>query len=207
MKVCRTALILKIAASVFWCLLLIPKLVAAGERESGDSFVDDLELQLELFRHELLVKTKKASQAKLVDFTTDGCSGGLSGGWEFLAERIKTFKDIHGTLPPWQECCVEHDRAYHVAGQRDDDARQSFVGRRNADEELRHCVIKTGRERRSQLAEAYQLAEPEVDLLYEAIAAVMYRSVRLGGVPCSGLPWRWGYGWPPCQKQKTLSAE
>ena len=34
--------------------------------------------------------------------------------------------------------------------------------------------------------------------LYAAIAELMYRAVRIGGIPCSGLPWRWGYGWPEC---------
>ena len=33
---------------------------------------------------------------------------------------------------------------------------------------------------------------------HEAVASLMYRAVRLGGIPCSGLPWRWGYGWPEC---------
>ena len=31
-----------------------------------------------------------------------------------------------------------------------------------------------------------------------AIADLMYRAVRIGGVPCTGLPWPWDYGWPEC---------
>jgi hypothetical protein len=37
-----------------------------------------------------------------------------------------------------------------------------------------------------------------VGFIYQGIADLMYRAVRLGGIPCSGLPWRWGYGWPAC---------
>ena len=29
-------------------------------------------------------------------------------------------------------------------------------------------------------------------------ADMMYRAVRIGGGPCTGLPWRWGNGWPGC---------
>ena len=45
----------------------------------------------------------------------------------------------------------------------------------------------------------YGLSAGMVDLLYAGIAGAMYRAVRLGGVPCSALPWRWGYGWPECK--------
>jgi len=34
------------------------------------------------------------------------------------------------------------------------------------------------------------------------IAEIMYRAVRLGGAPCTTLPWRWGFGWPKCEKIK-----
>ena len=27
---------------------------------------------------------------------------------------------------------------------------------------------------------------------------IMYDAVRIGGMPCTGSPWRWGYGWPGC---------
>ena len=38
----------------------------------------------------------------------------------------------------------------------------------------------------------------DLGLVYEVIGDLMYRAVRIGGIPCSGLPWRWGYGWPEC---------
>ena len=37
-----------------------------------------------------------------------------------------------------------------------------------------------------------------VETLYAANAELMYSAVRIGGIPCSALPWRWGYGWPEC---------
>jgi len=40
--------------------------------------------------------------------------------------------------------------------------------------------------------------EKQVMSLYESIAESMYTAVRLGGMPCTGLAWRWGYGWPAC---------
>jgi hypothetical protein len=45
-----------------------------------------------------------------------------------------------------------------------------------------------------------QLDIPETELAaaYDVIAGLVYRAVRAGGVPCSTLPWRWGYGWPKC---------
>ena len=48
------------------------------------------------------------------------------------------------------------------------------------------------------LAKAYETDEKAVIETYDAIAAAMFHSVRLGGGPCSGLPWRWGYGYPQC---------
>jgi hypothetical protein len=37
-----------------------------------------------------------------------------------------------------------------------------------------------------------------VDEAYAAIADAIFAAVRLGGAPCSGLSWRWGYGFPNC---------
>ena len=32
-------------------------------------------------------------------------------------------------------------------------------------------------------------------------AELMFYAVRIGGGPCSGLAWRWGHGWPPCDSE------
>lgn len=63
---------------------------------------------------------------------------------------------------------------------------------------LKACVLETGVQRAPQLSGAYNISEKEVALIYTAIADLMYRAVRIGGMPCTGLPWRWSYGWPKC---------
>ena len=172
---------------------------AAGEEQaSSTSLLDDLERFLEMGRHERLLKVKQNPDHRLSDFTTDGCSGGLSVGWQHLSEKIEFLKTVHGDLPPWESCCVSHDRLYHEAGERAISAEMSFESRRQADEELRGCVLDTGVSRASELSRQYGLTVEEVGQVYKVIGDLMHRAVRIGGVPCSGLPWRWGYGWPEC---------
>jgi hypothetical protein len=72
------------------------------------------------------------------------------------------------------------------------------LARRYADEQLRQCVIRSGNGRASVLMTDYGLSAGQASALYRSIADVMYRAVRVGGVPCSGLSWRWGFGWPQC---------
>lgn len=88
-------------------------------------------------------------------FTTDGCSGGMTWLWE------KLFK----TDPPWNDLCVEHDRAYWAGG--------SAQQRRDADNTLMTGVVGNG---------------------YPVWGTLMWISVRFGGHPLLPLPWRWGYG-------------
>lgn len=165
---------------------------ALPEDESGNWF--------ELGRHEQLIATMNNPDSMLNDFTTDGCSGGLSAGWEYLVKGRERLHTIHGSKPPWELCCIEHDRVYHAAGlKHNTSAADSFNARKSADQVLRQCVLETGLKRTSELSAAYSLSTREIELLYSAIANLMYRAVRIGGVPCSGLPWRWGYGWPTCE--------
>ena len=86
-------------------------------------------------------------------FTTDGCSGGI-------------YRSIFRADPPWLDCCVDHDKFYHMGGTR----RQ----RRAADVELMVCVARNG---------------------HPIVAFIMWLGVRVGGHPLLPLPWRWGYGW------------
>jgi len=169
---------------------------AGGKLESG---VEVLECQLEMGRHEQLVARKAQPQSVLSEFTTDGCSGGLSVGWEYLAGRIQNFQARHGTQPAWESCCVKHDQVYHLGGPRDATAAESFEARKEADLALKACVLETGVKRSKELSTEYNISAREVETLYTAIAALMYRAVRVGGMPCTGLPWRWGYGWPECE--------
>ena len=72
-----------------------------------------------------------------------------------------------------------------------------------ADDELRACVVSTVGGRSAQLQSDYGLSEKQVTVLYQTIAASMHTAVRLGGMPCTGLAWRWGYGWPSCDRPKS----
>lgn len=168
------------------------------EPAPSESSLDGLERSLELGRHERLLTEMQNPDHSLSPFTTDGCSGGLSVGWHYLSEKITFLKTAHGDLPPWESCCVSHDRLYHAAGERSVTAEMSFTARRQADEALRSCVIEVGLSRAPELSEQYGLSVEELGQVYQVIGNLMYRAVRIGGVPCSGLPWRWGYGWPEC---------
>jgi hypothetical protein len=48
-------------------------------------------------------------------------------------------------------------------------------------------------------AETYGLDEAQQRTPYEAIAGFIDRAARLGGMPGTSLPWRWGYRWPECR--------
>ena len=163
------------------------------------SNTDSLEHHVEMKRHKKLLAMKSNPENTLSEFTTDGCSGGLSVGWEYLANIIPDFKEIHGTVPAWQSCCETHDLAYHRAGSREDTAESSFEARQKADLELKVCVIETGVKRSPELTKEYGISETELKHLYNSLANLMYGAVRIGGMPCTDLPWRWGYGWPECR--------
>ena len=122
-----------------------------------------------------------------------------STGWAFISTTLPAVARRHGDRPPWENCCVAHDRAYHTGGASNADAKASFGARRAADEALQLCVIRTGEDRFDTLSADFDLSRDEVSRLYRAIADVMYRTVRVGGTPCSALPWRWGFGWPQCE--------
>ena len=192
----------KVLSAVLLIILIsVPaNLAAAGPAGRTDSNPDGTAYQLEMSGHEALTALKNSPLSQLNDFVSDGCSGGLSVGWQYLAERIETYKQVLGKQPPWEACCISHDRAYHAAGGRDVSAAESFELRRSADQLLRMCVQKTGAERSSELSSAYGIAGEEVERPSGVISSLMYRAVRIGGLPCTGLPWRWGYGWPECEK-------
>lgn len=183
---------------IMMALLIITVSGRAGESAQAPTVLDGLEYKLELSRHQQLLEQKQRPGVNLTPFTTDGCSGGLSVGWLYLSDTIEALRNNHGEHPPWESCCITHDRAYHQAGGSGINTDQSFSLRRQADESLKNCVLEVGAERASELTKQYGLSAREVGLIYQGIADLMYRAVRLGGIPCSGLPWRWGYGWPAC---------
>ncbi len=163
------------------------------------SDADALERHLEMDRHEKLQALKSNPKNHLTEFTTDGCSGGLSVGWEYLAGKVQNFRETHGAEPAWQSCCEIHDHAYHVGGLRSGTVAMSFEARRKADLDLKACVIETGLTRIPELTKEYNVSATELKHIYNGIANMMYGAVRIGGMPCTDLSWRWGYGWPDCK--------
>jgi len=139
-----------------------------------------------------LAQTRDNTEA-ITPFTTDGCSGGLSAGWQLLANSSQTFKNRYGEHPPWEACCVAHDRTYWRG-----ETERGYHLRQQADAKLRACVIEEGKKQAPELAPVFETTPAEIEKKFNQAAELMYISVRLGGGPCSGLPWRWGYGWPQC---------
>jgi len=74
----------------------------------------------------------------------------------------------------------------------------SYQARKQADLALKACVLETGVKRAPVLIAEYDISAEDVAFIYASIADLMHQAVRLGGLPCTGLPWRWGYGWPAC---------
>ena len=190
---------MRIPCFVFLVVLTLLSTACSEADLATSAPMDAIEQQLEVARHEPLLALTADSQNQLTEFSTDGCSGGLSAAWEQLSGDYPLFAASHGDLPPWQACCVSHDRAYHVGGSGDASALESFARRRDADLALRACVLRTGPERSAALQTQYGLTTEQVQSLYETIADLMYRAVRLGGIPCTEAAWRWGYGWPKCE--------
>lgn len=167
--------------------------------ESNDIDSDDTHINLELVLQQRLQDRIVTAGVELGEFTTDGCSGGLSAGWDYFAEQAVFFRERHGKRPPWENCCVAHDRAYHVGGGSDLTPSEGYDARLRADDELHACVLETAMGRRDELQAEYGISDDQVEVLYMAIADSMHLAIRAGGMPCTGLSWRWGYGWPHCE--------
>ena len=121
----------------------------------------------------------------------------MSWSWQLAADLFPDFEVKQGARPPWESCCVTHDQAYHDAAGAQN-AEDSFDARLRADQALQICVQDQGAQEVTILAERYSVTEDQVTRAYALIAQSMFNAVRLGGGPCSGLPWRWGYGFPGC---------
>jgi hypothetical protein len=164
---------------------------------SAQDFSTELDKFFELGSHERLQSARRKTTNTLSLFTTDGCSGHQSQIWEFVATQVPSFAETHKEQPPWEHCCVTHDRAYHIGGfQRD--PLSSFNARIDADTQLFTCIIQSAKDREGELSLTYGMTPTQVNVAYTAIAEAMFIAVRLGGAPCSGLPWRWGYGYQGC---------
>ena len=158
-----------------------------------------IERELEEWQMARLGQVQANSQNKPVPFTTDGCSGGLSEGWSTLSKLFPAFKTKFGDAPPYEFCCNVHDRDYWRG-----DTEQGYEKRLQSDETLRACVIDYGKKHRSEFAKEFSVSEDLVDKNFALTANLMFHVIRLGGKPCSYLPWRWGYGWADCPVLPTL---
>jgi hypothetical protein len=172
-----------------WALCLLATPAAAQDGA--------LHRTLELPAHRLLMEAVTTPGAQLSPFASDGCSGGLSSSWRVVADLVPGFAEAHEVAPPWEACCIDHDRAYHAAGGALT-AEASYTARLEADTALRTCVEATGETRLADLAARYGGSETRVRRAYAAIADAMFTAVRLGGGPCSGLSWASGFGYPGC---------
>ena len=179
--------LIAVLAVAFWAA----GMPAAGQEAGG------LGRLVEMPAHRALMARIAAGDARLAPFVTDGCSGGLSASWAVAAEKVPGFAELSGKTPPWEGCCVIHDHAYHDAGGATT-PEQSFAERLRADKALRACVAGTAEEWRDELAARYDVSPATITAVFEAVADAMYLAVRLGGGPCTGLPWRWGFGYPGC---------
>jgi len=152
---------------------------------------------LELPAHRALIAAPARPGVTLGQFESDGCSGGLSQIWRLVADQFPQFARVHQTAPPWESCCVTHDRAY-FDGDNAPTAEISFAARLLADQRLEACVVDMGTNRRDELAKVYGIRPDQVEAAYATIGGAMFWAVRFGGGPCTGLPWRWGFGLPDC---------
>lgn len=177
--------------------VLCAGVAATSVQAQEDSAAQRLQKTLEMPGHRALVSVIADPETELAPFETDGCSGGMSWSWRVVADLLPDFAEAEGAHPPWEACCVTHDRAYHNAGGATE-AEVSFAARLDADAALRQCVIDQGEAELSTLAARYEVTEDRVRLAYGLVADSMFNAVRFGGGPCSPLPWRWGYGYPAC---------
>lgn len=152
-----------------------------------------VDIQFENWQMSLLAQVQQRTGVSIKSFSTDGCSGGLSFGWKNIADQVPAFAEKFGDHPPWEACCVEHDRAYWQGETQD-----GYAQRLNADKNLKQCVLEFGQSHSQMYAEQFALDKDSIEMQFSITANMMYAAVRIGGKPCSFLPWRWGYGWPHC---------
>lgn len=185
------------AIAAWLCLCMAALAPARGAAEPAVDGAFTLGLSIEMAAHRRLMGVMENANHTPAPFTTDGCSGGLSMAWDLIADLLPAFAATHEEHPPWEACCVTHDRAYHSAGGARE-AEASYRARLAADKALRDCVLDTGGRRTQHLAQTYGVSDAQIADAYGLIADAMFDAVRLGGGPCSGMPWRWGYGYPGC---------
>ena len=182
----------KLLPALLGCLLLSAPATAQDPLESIAAALENRQMQR-------LADRQNEPGARIKPFDTDGCSGGMSETWEYLAKTLPEFTRYIGDKPPWEHCCVTHDRDYWQG-----DTEAGYTKRQLSDAQLRDCVQRTGRDQADMIAENLNIPRAEVIRLVDLTSELMYLAVRIGGGPCSGLPWRWGHGWPTCATPDDL---
>ncbi len=160
---------------------------------SAANVAEELAAILEREQMRWLQQQQSKPGVTINEFSTDGCSGGMSEMWTYLANISPEFARRLGKRPPWESCCVAHDVEYWRG-----ESINGFEKRQQADLELRQCVLETGQDEADNLAYQLGMSKAEMLEMINLTADLMYTAVRVGGLPCSGLPWRWGHGWPVC---------
>ena len=134
-------------------------------------------------------------QYELSPFVSDGCSGNVSAAWTSTITKLSDLSDsfekkyADTAHIPFEAACIEHDRAYHRG-------EGGYTARLQADNALRAAIITYGIEHTNEIQSRTGLNSPEEAIFwYELIAEAVYRGVRLGGAPCTGMPYAWGYGY------------
>lgn len=142
---------------------------------------------------EQLALTKQTAQ--ISPFVSDGCSGGVSSGWMEAMNQLEQLpigiSEQYTGLEsiPFETACVDHDRVYHRGD-------GGYRGRLKSDNELRTAIMQYGITNVDQITQRHNLSTAEQAIyLYEVIAEAVYRGVRLGGAPCTGQSYAWGYGY------------
>jgi hypothetical protein len=170
-------------------LTVLLYLIAFSQPSLSNAFTDAM-IKMETSHMKWLEK-EQLQLTNLISFVSDGCSGGMSGGWRFLAKQLPEFGKKYGNNPPWESCCIDHDRVYWLGV-----TKNGYAIREQADLVLKRCVIESGQKMIGSKTDKKK--KHEIEQIFAGTAEMMYQAVRIGGKPCSVLPWRWGYGWPQC---------
>lgn len=148
--------------------------------------------------YERLVRAYRASGGKLAKFESDGCSVGISPGWR-AASAINPFLARNRTGgPPFEHCCVAHDKVYHSAARNYPNPLASLRARTLADDALRRCVRRAGLDVKREIEKKTGVSANATALSYGFFGEIMQGAVTIGGGPCTGASWRWGNGSVQC---------
>jgi len=131
----------------------------------------------------------------LGDFSSDGCSGNVSRSWNIAVKELsKVSSKFNGLYTdtkniPFEYACTVHDKAYYTG-------EGGYTARLQADNTLRSEIISYGINNTKEIQERTGLnTKEEAIFLYEVVAETVYRGVRLGGTPCTGASYAWGFGY------------